>query len=225
MTQPDAETTVVLHDYWRSSASYRVRIALALKGIAYRRISVDLLSGDQRGPENLRVNPQGLVPTLEIDGHRLTQSLAILEYLEETRPEPALLPAQPVVRALVRSVALAIACEIHPVSNLTVLARVAALAGPEARARWNSDNIRSGLVGVEALIARMDRGGPFVAGPEPGFADCALIPQLYNARRWSVGFDDLPRLCGIEAAAAAHPAFQAALPENFVPATAPAPVA
>ncbi|KRW93759.1 maleylacetoacetate isomerase [Paracoccus sp. MKU1] len=208
---------VVLHDYWRSSASYRVRIALALKGIAYRRVAVDLVAGEQRGAANLRVNPQGLVPALEIDGRVLTQSLAILEYLEETRPQPALLPADSAARAHVRALALAVACEIHPLSNLRVLDRVEALAGAEARAAWNRENISAGLAAIEALLDHPGFAGRFCHGDRPGMADCVLIPQLYNASRWGVEFQDLARVSAVARACRDLPAFRAALPETVAP--------
>ncbi|HWL58449.1 MAG TPA: maleylacetoacetate isomerase [Paracoccus sp. (in: a-proteobacteria)] len=210
---------IVLHDYWRSSASYRVRIALALKGIAYRRVTVDLVAGDHRRPGHLDLNPQGLVPALEIDGLVLTQSLAILEYLEETRPEVPLLPAGAGARAYVRAIALAIACEIHPVSNLGVLKRVEGLAGPDARADWNRENISRGLEAVEAMLDHPAFTGAFCHGDAPGIADCTLIPQLYNAARWGVAFDHLPRISAVGRACAALPAFAAAHPDRFDPAT------
>jgi len=204
---------VVLHDYWRSSASYRVRIALALKGIGYDRVAVDLVKGEQRGAENLEFNPQGLVPTLEIDGKRLTQSLAIIEYLDETRPGPPLLPSSPGARAHVRGLALAIACEIHPVSNLRVLARVEALGGAEARASWNRQNISDGLEAVEILLDQPGFDGRFCHGSTPGLADCTLIPQLYNATRWGADFAHLPRISAVAASCADLAAFHAAAPE------------
>lgn len=206
---------VILHDYWRSSAGYRLRIALRLKGIAHDRRAVDLLAGDQRADAHLALNPQGLVPVLQIDGHALTQSLAILEYLEETRPEPPLLPRDAGARAQVRAIAQAIACEIHPLSNLGVLRRVEGMAGPDMRARWNRDNIASGLLTVEGMLQRMP--GRFCHGDDPTMADCVLVPQLYNADRWGVGFDHLPRICGVARACSGHAAFAAAHPENFNP--------
>lgn len=207
----------VLYDYWRSSAAYRVRIALALKGIGYDRVPVDLAAGDQRGPAHLARNPQGAVPVLEIDGLRLTQSLAILDYLDETRPTPPLLPPDAAGRARVRAVALAIASEIHPLSNLATLTRIERLSGPDARAAWNRDNILRGLSAMETLLA----DGPdtrFCHGDTPGYADCVLIPQLYNARRWQVEIDHLPRISAIEAAAAALADITSAHPDAVKPA-------
>lgn len=221
MTMAGTETgagQAILHDYWRSSASYRVRIALALKGIAYRRVVVDLVAGDQRAPVHLALNPQGLVPALEIDGLVLTQSLAILDYLDETRPDPPLLPTDSAARASVRAIALAVACEVHPVSNLSVLARVEALAGADARGEWNRDNICRGLAAIERLLHHPGFTGQFCHGDRPGLADCTLIPQLYNASRWGVGFDHLPRISAVARACAVHPAFLAAHPETVAPA-------
>ena len=207
----------ILYDYWRSSASYRVRIALNLKAIAYDRVPVDLVAAAHRSAEHLAVNPQGLVPALKIDGHILTQSLAIVEYLDETRPEPALLPGDPLARAYVRRLALAVACDIHPVSNLGVLARVGALAGPQARAAWNRDNIAEGLEALETMLDNPGFAGRFCHGTEPSLADCALVPQLYNAARWGVDFAHLPRLSAVSRACEGHPAFAAAHPDQFDP--------
>lgn len=209
---------VVLHDYWRSSASYRVRIALGLKRIAFRRVAVDLVAGDQRQAAHLAVNPQGLVPALEIDGLVLTQSLAILEYLDETRPAHPLLPADPAARAHVRALALAVACEIHPVSNLCVLKRVEDLAGSGARAEWNRDNIASGLEAVEKMLDHPGFTGMFCHGDAPGLADCVLIPQLYNAARWGVDFGHLERISAVARNCGDEPAFAAAAPEMSDPA-------
>ena len=209
--------TVTLYDYWRSSSAYRVRLALALKGIAYEHVPVDLTAGAQLSPEHLALQPQGLVPVLKIDGLVLVQSLAIIEYLDETRPDPALLPRDAAGRAHVRALAEAIACEIHPVSNLRVLAQVEAIGGKEARATWNSDNIRGGLEAFEKLLDHPGFEGRFCHGDTPGLADCVLVPQLYNASRWGVEWQHLPRIAAVAKACAELPAFAAAAPEQFRP--------
>lgn len=207
-----------LHDYWRSSASYRVRIALNLKGIAHERVAVDLTADAQRSADHLALNPQGLVPVLRIDGLVLTQSLAIIDYLDETRPEPPLLPSDPAGRARVRALAQAIACEIHPISNLRILERVEALGGPQARAAWNRDTLASGLEAFERLLDHPAFTGRFCHGDQPTVADCTLIPQLYNASRWGVGYTHLPRIAAVANTCAALPAFRAAHPDRFDPA-------
>lgn len=217
MTMDAAGGGVVLHDYWRSSASYRVRIALELKGVAYRRVPVNLIQGQQHGADHRAVNPQGLVPALEIDGQVLTQSLAIIDYLDETRAGHPLLPVDVAARAHVRAIAMAIACEIHPLSNLSVLARVEALAGAPARAAWNQDNIASGLQTVEWMLDHPHFSGRFCHGDTPGMADCVLIPQLYNAHRWDVPIGHLTRVCAVGRACEALPAFAAAHPNNIDP--------
>jgi maleylacetoacetate isomerase len=211
------EPEIRLHDYWRSSASYRVRIALALKGISYRRTSVDLQTDAHKVEAYLQLNPQGVVPTLEIDGRVLTQSLAMIEYLDETRPNTPLLSSDPAERAQARAIALAIASQIHPISNLGVLSRVEAMAGKDERNRWNRDNLRIGLECVERMVGSSGLHAEFCQGSSPGLADCVLIPQLYNAARWDVDFGDLPCLTRIEQSCQQHPAFIAAHPANFEP--------
>lgn len=211
--QRSAEALPVLYDYWRSSASYRVRIALNLKGVAYRANPVNLLAGAHRGHDHLARNPQGAVPVLDIDGLRLTQSLAIIEYLDETRPERPLLPADPASRARVRALAQVIAMEIHPLCNLSVANRIAALGGDEARLAWMRAHISRGLDAFEALLARPGTGR-FCHGDTPGLADCCLVPQLYNARRWHLDPDGWPAIARIDAACAGHPAFAAAHPDR-----------
>lgn len=201
---------VVLHDYWRSSASYRVRIALAMAGLDYRAVSVDLRTGAQREAANLAVNPQGLVPSLEIDGLVLTQSLAILEYLDETRGL-GLLPRDAALRARVRTAAMALAVDVHPVCNLSVVRE--ATGGQEpAQTAWMRRFIRPGLVAFERLIGAGP--GPFAFGAAPTLADLCLRPQLYNADRWGVDHADLPRIMEAKAACDAHPAFRAAAPSE-----------
>ena len=217
MTERQAsETASVLYDYWRSSASYRVRIALNLKSIPYRAIPVNLLSGQHRSSDHLARNPQRSVPVLDIDGLRLTQSLAINEYLDETRPEPPLLPADPAGRARVRALAHVIAMEIHPICNLSVANRIAELGGDAARFAWMREHIDRGLTAFEALLARPGTGR-FCHGDAPGLADCCLVPQLYNARRWDLDPSVWPTIARIEAACAELPAFVLAHPDRIGP--------
>ena len=172
-----------LHGYFRSSASWRVRIALALKGLAWETVPHSLLDGEQRDPAYLALNPQGLVPALEIDGLVLTQSMAIVEYLDETRPDPPLLPRDPAGRARARALAQAIACDLHPVQNLRVLQRVRALTGDkDAGTTWAREICEQGLDAFALLAGQAnDR---FCLGDAPGLADLILVPQLANARRF-----------------------------------------
>ncbi|MCL6284509.1 maleylacetoacetate isomerase [Ruegeria sp. 2012CJ41-6] len=211
----------ILYDYWRSSASYRVRIALNLAGITYRAVPVDLVKGEQRGAAHLARNPQGFVPVLEIDDLKLTQSLAILDYLDRTR-HLGLLPEDAAKRAQVQALAYAIAVDIHPVCNLSVAAQAKALSGeaenmPDA---WMQHFIRPGLLAFEALLAGFDQT-PFCCGATPGLADICLMPQLYNAHRWKVETSDLPRVLSVEKTCSAHPAFAAAYPNAPAPADRP----
>ena len=203
-----------LHGYFRSSASYRVRIALNLKGLSADQLSYHLRKGEQRDPVYLAINPQGLVPTLLDDqGAILTQSLAIIEWLDETHPEPPLLPKDPLRRARVRAFALALACDVHPVQNLKVLAKLRELGLPEDKVTgWAAWVNREGLAACEALIA--DEPGPFCFGAEPGMADLCLVPQLANARRFGVDLDAFPRLLKAETAAKANKAFADAAPDR-----------
>ncbi len=203
-----------LHGYFRSSASYRVRIALNLKGLDADHLSHHLRKGEQRDPAFLALNPQGLVPALQDDtGAVLTQSLAIIEWLEETQPQPALLPKDPLRRAKVRAFAQAVACDIHPVQNLKVLARLRELGVPEEQvAGWAAWANREGLGACEALIA--NESGPFCFGEAPTMADLCLVPQLFNARRFGVDVSAYPRLLKAEAAAQEMKAFADAAPDK-----------
>ena len=202
----------VFHDYWRSSAAYRVRIALNLLGLAHRTAPVDLPAGAHKRPEYLALNPQGIVPTLEIDGLCLTQSLAIMENLHETRPEARFLPKDPSGRARVRRIAYAIAMEIHPVCNLSVAKfAVAASAGNLREQDWMQAFIPDRLAALETMLAE-PQTGEFCHGNTVTMADICLLPQIFNARRWNVDLTPLPlirsitgRLEAIEAFAAAHP--------------------
>ena len=204
---------MILHGYWRSGAAYRTRIALALKGLTYDQQGVDLRTGAQKSATFLAVNPQGMVPALEVDGVVLTQSPAILEWLEETHPAPALLPADPVDRAHVRAMAALIGCDIHPLNNLRVGKALRETFGADQAAvdAWAARWILPGFEALEALVVRHGAGWCF--GAAPTLADCYLIPQIYSARRFNVALDAFPRLLAIEAAAASHPAFMAAHPD------------
>lgn len=208
---------VVLYDYWRSSASYRVRIALNLAGITYRPVVVDLVNGAHRASDHLARNPQGLVPVLNIDGVRLTQSLAIIDYLDETR-DLGLLPTDPAKRAAARALAHSIAVDIHPVCNLSVAKHATALSNGagDMPGDWMRHFIRPGLLAFESLLSGFDQS-PFCTGDTPGLADICLIPQLYNARRWEVDLSDMPRLTAVEDVCAEHSAFAAAHPDLHTP--------
>ncbi|MDL2398782.1 maleylacetoacetate isomerase [Rhizobium mayense] len=207
---------VVLYDYWRSSASYRVRIALNLLEIGYKAVPIDLLEGKQRSPDYMALNPQGFVPTLVIDGRVLTQSLAIIEYLAELRPECGLMPQAIADRQSVRALAYAIAMDIHPICNLHVATHVATIVGQaEAREEWMRHFIAGGLRKLEAMLCEFK--GEFCFGDRPTIADLCLVPQVYNARRWGVDMTDLKRIVDIDARCAKLPAFQAAHPDRVKP--------
>ncbi|MBR0716374.1 maleylacetoacetate isomerase [Bradyrhizobium liaoningense] len=203
-----------LHGYFRSSAAYRVRIALNLKGLAATHLPHHLRKGEQSAPAYIAINPQGLVPALENDaGAILTQSLAIIEWLDETHPAPALLPKDPLWRAKVRAFAQAIACDTHPVQNLKVLSRLRELGLAEDKVQeWAAWVNREGLSACETLVK--DGAGPFCFGDAPTLADLCLVPQLGNARRFGVDVSAYPRLLKAEAAAKALPAFIDAAPER-----------
>lgn len=205
---------MILYDYFRSSAAYRVRIALNLKGVVAERRFVHLRRGEQRAQGYLGVNPQGLVPAL-LDGEvTLTQSLAIIEYLDETRPSPPLLPADPAGRAWVRSIAQAIACDIHPIDNLRVLQYLERRLGLDEAKRddWYAHWIREGFEAIEKRLA--ERSGKFAFGDAPGLADICLVPQVANAARVKLPMDPYPRIRAVNAACLAHPAFDAAQPSK-----------
>jgi maleylacetoacetate isomerase len=206
---------VVLYDYWRSSAAYRVRIALNLKRIAYRAVAVDLRLGEQGAAENLVRNPQGLVPSLAIDGTMLTQSLAIIDYLECTRPDPPLLPGDPAARAQALARALIIAADVHPIQNLRVMNRLKSqFAADDAAAHaWNRHWIELGFAALEAQAP--ERG--LFGGNAPDLADLCLVPQMANARRFEVALERFPRLVRIDAELRALPAFAAAAPDAVKP--------
>ncbi|MBR1213607.1 maleylacetoacetate isomerase [Bradyrhizobium sp. JYMT SZCCT0180] len=203
-----------LHGYFRSAAAYRVRIALNLKGLRPEHLPHHLRKGEQCAPAYLAINPQGLVPALEDDaGAILTQSLAIIEWLDETYPEPALLPGDALGRAKVRAFAMALACDTHPVQNLKVLNRLRQLGLPEEKVtEWAAWVNREGLTACEALAT--GEKGPFCFGATPTIADLCLVPQLGNARRFGVDVSIFPRLLKAEAAAKEIKAFADAAPDK-----------
>lgn len=215
---------MILYDYWRSSAAYRVRIALALKGLVVERRFVHLRDGAQKRPDYRQKNPQGLVPTLELDdGRVLTQSLAIIDYLDKIAPNPTLSPADAVIAARARAVALAIACDIHPLANLRVTdyLRDELKLDERAVAAWRRHWIGSGLEAIEATIAP----APFCFGSAPTIADVCLAPQVFSAERFGVSLEPYPKIRDVAAACAAHSAFAGAHPFKQPDAepTAPAP--
>jgi maleylacetoacetate isomerase len=204
----------ILYDYWRSSAAYRVRIALNLKGIDYESRQVDLRDGEQKSDPYRALNPQGLVPMLEIDGQRLTQSLAIIGYLDHRYPNSPLLPASAEARTHVLAKALAIACDIHPLNNLRVLKYLKHELGhsEDQIDSWYAHWIVEGLPAIEAYAK--EHAGDFVCGNSPTLADVCLVPQLYNARRYNVPLDAYPTLLRAEESANRLEAFAAAHPDR-----------
>lgn len=214
MNQP----ALVLHGYWRSSAAYRVRIGLGLKGLAWQDRPVHLVrdGGQQHSAAHAALNPQQLVPVLEHGELVLTQSLAILEYLDEAFADtPALLPADAAGRARVRALAQLIACEVHPLNNLRVMQYLGRelAADEDTRLAWTRHWMAEGFAAMQALLERSPTAGRFCHGDVPGLADCCLVPQLYNARRFKLDLTAYPRLLQIEQACAALSAFAAAVPE------------
>jgi maleylacetoacetate isomerase len=213
-------TRPLLHDYFRSSAAYRVRIALRVKGVEHDSVSVDLRTSEQSREDYRALNPQGFVPMLEIDGHRIAQSLAIIDYLEATRPDPALLPRDPAHQAHVRAMALTVACDVHPLNNLRVLRYLEHELGQDesTRNRWYAHWIAQGLGALEQMAA--PRAGRFLFGDSPTLADICLVPQLYNARRFAVPLDAYPTLLRADEQAARLEPFAAAHPDRVQSQTA-----
>jgi len=204
--------TPTLYSAWRATAPYRLRIGLALKGLDYDYVPIDLIKGEQREAAYRAVNPQGLTPALDLgDGHVLTQSVAILEWLEETRPEPAILPKAPLDRQRVRTMALIIACDIHPLNNTRVGRKLNHMGIDQAGILdWTQGWIRDGFDTLEPMIAAHGKG--FAFGDTPTIADCCLIPQVYSANRYEVDLTPYPAIRAVAERATEHPAFQAAHP-------------
>lgn len=206
---------MILHGYWRSGAAYRVRIALNLKGVPYSQAPHDLRKDEQRSPAFAKLNPQLMVPALEVEGAVLTQSVAILEWIEERYPSPPLLPGRLAERAQVRALVAAITADIHPLHNLRIARALKADHGfgEEQVTAWNARWIGEGFAAIEQIIDRV--GGRFAFGDEPTLADCCLVPQVYSAERFGVDVASFPRLCAaaaaarsLDAVAAAHPSRQ-----------------
>ena len=208
---------MILYGYPMSSASYRVRIALALKGIEVTTVTKQLRRGEQRAKDFLEINPQGFVPVLSLDdGQVLPQSLAIIEYLDEVYPQPPLLPAAPIGRARVRALSLLIACDIHPLNNLRVLQYLEGSLGETQSARdtWYRHWIEAGFEALEEALGRDPARGRFCYGDAPSLADVCLVPQVFNARRYSVDLVPFPRIVAIDAACHEIAAFAGAAPEK-----------
>ncbi|HUB97265.1 MAG TPA: maleylacetoacetate isomerase [Stellaceae bacterium] len=206
-----------LYGYFRSSAAFRVRIALNLKGLAYDQAPIHLRKNEQSRNDYLSLNPQGLVPTLETEGQRLTQSLAIIEYLDEIHPDPRLLPTSPVARARVRSLAMAVACDIHPIDNLRVLRYLAKPLGHDDKAveDWFNHWIRVGFEGIETVLAKDGQSGAFCHGDQPTLADICLVPQVFNAQRYpSFDFAPFPTIMRVFGNCMKREAFDRARPEK-----------
>ncbi len=207
-----------LFTYFRSSAAYRVRIALNLKGLAYEAVPVHLLKngGEQLASDYRAINPAGLVPAFQDEGATLTQSLAIIEYLEETQPQVALLPADALGRARVRALAMAIACDIHPIANLRVLKYLTGTMGvsEDAKTEWLRHWMREGLAALETQLARDPQTGRFCHGDTPTLADCCLVPQVFNAQRFNIDMVAYPTISRINAVCSELPAFAAAHPSQ-----------
>lgn len=207
-----------LYNYFRSSASFRVRIALNLKGLEYKEVPVHLLNngGEQFSPEYQSINPQSLVPALQDGQNTITQSLAIIEYLDEIHPEPPLLPTDAYQKALARSFALVIAADTHPLNNLRVLKFLTQELGvsEEKKSQWYQHWLASGLAPLEQRLASAKHVGQFCFGDTPTLADICLVPQLYNARRFNCDISAYPTLTRIDAHCQAHPAFAKAWPQE-----------
>jgi len=202
-----------LHNYFRSSASFRVRIALGLKGLPYDYVPVHIAKGEHKKPPYVDLSADTLVPLLEVDGEKLSQSMAIIEYLDETHPEPPLLPADAVGRAKVRALAQSIACDLHPVNNLRILKYLVHVlkVDEEAKNAWYRHWCREGLEAFERQLAQLPPS-TYCYGSTPTLADCCLVPQIFNAQRFKVNFDGLPRTMAAYEACMALPAFQQAQP-------------
>ncbi|MEL7450937.1 MAG: maleylacetoacetate isomerase [Pseudomonadota bacterium] len=207
---------MTLYTYWRSSAAYRVRIALNLKGLEWHPVAVNLArdGGEHRRPDYREINPEGLVPALRYGDHTVTQSLTIMEFLEEQHPQPALLPGDAVARSRVRALSMAVACDIHPLNNLRVMKYLKANCGQSDAdvSRWYSHWIAEGFSGLEARLAGDGQSGRYCHGDTPTMADCCLVPQVYNAKRFKCDLDPYPTIRRINNACLELDAFRDAEP-------------